>query len=145
MRCEEIRETFHGTEQPPDHVSHCQDCRDEWEMHVALRAFKAPDLDERFNARVLAELDYRDVFTKSEPGVFQRVYEKLLQVLPPVAMAACLLLLLWMGRVASHRPKPELRALESDKAKVWSQLPDAVPPAELRDRRQLRLVKGDRQ
>ena len=109
---------------------------------------KAPELELDFNRSVLSELEKRNFFETTQPSAIERFWRGFARILPPLALAACLLLFFWMGNLASNQPAQELRALEPERAKMWSSLPDAVPqsalPGSVPSRRQIRLVKGDR-
>lgn len=128
MRCDQIREEFRLCEQPPEHVRDCPDCRLEWEVHLSLRQFQAPKLEESFDQLVLAQLQQRGLFDPPAPTFLQRLSQGFAKLLTPATILACLLLLLWLGDLAATRPAPELRALRPDRARLWSSLPDAVPP-----------------
>lgn len=147
MQCDQIRETFPELTSPPQHVEKCKACREEWELHLRLRNFRAPELDANFDRAVLQALDSKGFFEPDSPTWLERTGELLQRFLTPLAVAACVLLFLWMGRLAWEKPAPELRALQPEQSKLWSSLPDAVPPPALPgpapSQRQVRLVKGD--
>lgn len=146
MHCEEIRERFSELDAPPEHIQHCSDCAAEWELHLQLRGLRAPLLSESFESGVLAALEERGFFASPASTFADKLWEQFVRILLPVTLAACALLLLWMGGLALQRPAPELRALEPDNAKLWTSLPDAVPappiPGPAPSRHQTRLVKG---
>ena len=147
MHCEEIRDQFSQLSEPPPHIEECEDCRLEWEIHLALRALKAPELSSNFDQLVLQGLEERAYFQNSWQRATEHLARRFCSILRPVALAACLLLLLWLGRLSQKEPPPELRALEAGPARAWSRLPDAVPAAPLPgatpQRRRIRLVKGE--
>lgn len=148
MSCQVTRETFHLYKIPPEHCAACAECRAEWELHLALRELRAPDLGEEFNQRVLECLELKGHFQPTPPSRLESLWHLLTRALPPLAVAACLLLFLWMGNLAANRPPSELRSLPPDDAQLWSNLPDAVPPRALPgpapSRQRWRLVRGDK-
>lgn len=133
MRCEELRERF--AEEPRSveltrHLEGCPDCRLDWQIFQELQALQAPPLNAAaFDRTVLDGLERRGAFSPRPPSFGERLIAWFARALPPVAVAACLLLLLWLGNLAATRPGSDVRALTPDKARVWSRLPDAVPPA----------------
>lgn len=147
MQCDEIREKFCQMEEPSEHVKSCSACAEEWEFHLLLRQHAAPQLGEDFEAGVLERLQARGFFEVSGRTWSERAWQYFCEALTPLAVAACLLLFLWMGQLATRSPAPDLRALEPEESRLWSSLPDAVPPPAIPGpapaRVQIRLVKGD--
>ena len=148
MHCDEIREQFPDSESPPGHLETCAECRQAWMVHTALQSFSAPQLGVSFDAKVMQALESRGHF-ESQRSVWDSLSTWLQRLLPPATVLACLLLFLWMGTLALTKPGEDLRALNPEKAKLWTTLPDAVPPPALPgaapSRRQIRLVRGDEQ
>ncbi len=128
MQCDQIRESFSQCQEAPEHIQGCAECRQEWEIHQMLRQFKAPQLDSSFDLAVLSRLEQRGHFAPPTPNWWEKLAAQLSYLLPRAAVLACLLLLFWLGNLASTSPSPELRALRPDRARLWTSLPDAVPP-----------------
>lgn len=128
MHCDDLREEFGLYSEPPEHLMDCQECRQEWEIHLALRDLKAPTLGADFDRLVLNQLEARGLFEPTTPTLLEKLSSWFTQIVTPAAVLACLLLLLWLGDLANTRPAPELRALRPDRARMWTSLPDAVPP-----------------
>lgn len=128
MRCEELRERF----LEPDaelqrHLESCSECREEWLVFRQLQSLRAPRLDPTFDLRVLAGLTARGHFRPAPPNLAQKLGGWLARALAPVAVLACLLLLVWLGDLALTRPGPEVRSLRPETARLWIGLPDAMP------------------
>lgn len=135
MRCEELRERFSGfpDEELARHLEGCPQCRQDWLVFQEMLALKAPVLDAAFDRAVLEGLQSRGYFEPSPPTLWQRASAWLARAIPPAAVLASLLLLLWLGDLAATRPGADVRALSPDTARMWSRLPDAVPsPTERR-------------
>lgn len=145
MQCDEIRERFPELDSPPEHIDTCPACAEEWKLHLQLRGLRAPLLPDSFATGVLTALEERGFFTAPEPTLAEKLWAHFARLLLPLALAACAILFLWMGSLAAQRPAPELRALQPDKARMWSSLPDAVPapaiPGPAPSKEQVRLVK----
>ncbi len=136
MQCESVENRFEehydaSLAEVSQHLEACPECRREWDDFVDLMArlqtLKAGAPSPELDRRVLQELETRGIFNE-RPSVLEVGLEWLNRLLPKVALAACLLLLLWMADLAQTRPPEELRALRPDRARLWTNLPDAVPP-----------------
>lgn len=136
MQCEAIEEQFeqHLDKPVPEVLSHlenCSGCRHRWEQYqqllADLKTLRAPPAPEGIDQRVLAQLESRGMFEPGKPWT-ETFFDWVEWLLPKAAVLTCLLLIFWMGLLAATRPGPELRALKPESARLWTRLPDAVPP-----------------
>ena len=118
---------FPELEEAPEHLSECPECQLEWELHKMLQHLKAPTASEEIDEKVLSVLQERGLLGGQQFGLWEKFWSFWERALPPVAALACLLFLLWMGRLVLVQPGDGERALPKPNAEMWSQLPDAAP------------------
>lgn len=136
MQCQQVEDRFEEHFEGPlqevaGHLARCEQCRRQWDgfagLMEQLAGLKATPPGPEFDLKVLATLEARGLF-EEEPSLLERWLRWTETWLPRAALAACVLLILWMVGLAGTRPPEELRALTPEKARAWTHLPDAVPP-----------------